>query len=351
MLKKKKRYNVAVMGATGAVGDQFLKILAERDFPIDELHLLASERSKGKNLKFRGKGHPVEVLTKDSFKGIDIVLASAGASRSLEYLPHAVKAGAVCVDNSSAYRMDKNVPLVVPEVNPHAIKRHKGIIANPNCSTIQMVLPLRAIEKAAGLKRVVVSTYQSVSGAGQQNILEMEAQTTLLAKKKSHYGIGEHTVPKDAVKRFLHQIAYNLIPQIDVFVDNAYTKEEMKMVNETRKIMEIPKLPVTATCVRVPVYYAHSECVNIETKKKITREKALQVLKKFPGVTVVDEPAASRYPMPIDAEGKDNVHVGRVRVDESVKYGLNMWVVADNLRKGAALNAVQIAEKLIEWAK
>ncbi|MDD4013769.1 MAG: aspartate-semialdehyde dehydrogenase, partial [Candidatus Omnitrophica bacterium] len=211
MLKKKKKYNVAVMGATGAVGEQFLKILAERRFPIDELTLLASERSKGKKLRFMGKNIPVKVLTKDSFKGVDIVLASAGASRSLEFLPWAVKAKAVCVDNSSAYRMDKRVPLVVPEVNAHDLKKHRGIIANPNCSTIQMVLPLKAIEKAAGIKRIVVSTYQSVSGAGQQNILEMEAQTTSLARKRSHYGIGQHTVGKDMVRRFLHQIAYNLI--------------------------------------------------------------------------------------------------------------------------------------------
>lgn len=351
MLKKKKKYNVAIMGATGAVGEQFLSILAQREFPLDELRLLASERSKGKTITFNGKEIPVQVLTADSFKGIDIVLASAGASRSLEFLPHAVKAGAVCVDNSSAFRMDKEVPLVVPEVNAHAIKQHKGIIANPNCSTIQMVLPLRAIENVAGIKRVVVSTYQSVSGAGQQNILEMEAQTTALSRKASHYGLGQHTVPKADVKRFLHQIAYNLIPQIDVFTENAYTKEEMKMVNETRKIMEIPDLPLTATCVRVPVYYAHSECVNVETAREITREKALEALRAFPGVTVVDDPASSKYPMPIDAEGKDNTFVGRVRVDESVKHGLNMWVVADNLRKGAALNAVQIAEKLIEMAQ
>ncbi|MGB2601238.1 MAG: aspartate-semialdehyde dehydrogenase [Candidatus Omnitrophota bacterium] len=348
MLQKKDKYNVAVMGATGAVGTQFLSILAERDFPIDELRLLASERSKGRTLKFKGVEQPVQVLSEDSFNGIDIVLASAGASRSKQFLPHAVKAGAVCVDNSSAYRMDDEVPLVVPEVNPHAVEGHKGIIANPNCSTIQMVLPLCAVHKVAGIKRIVVSTYQSVSGAGQQNILEMEKQVMQLSNKESHYGVGEHTVPDDMVKEFTHQIAYNLIPHIDVFMDNSYTKEEIKMVNETRKIMELPELAVTATCVRVPVYFAHSECVNIETEKKITREEAIAAMKDFPGIVVVDDPSANEYPMPINAEGKDATFVGRVREDDSVANGLNMWVVADNLRKGAALNAIQIAELLIK---
>ncbi len=347
MLKKKDKYNVAVMGATGAVGAQFMSILAERDFPIDELRLLASERSKGRKLTYKGEELPVQVLTKDSFGGIDIVLASAGASRSKEFLPSAVKAGAVCVDNSSAFRMDKDVPLVVPEVNPHAIKKHKGIIANPNCSTIQMMLPLCAIKKAAGLKRIVASTFQSVSGAGQGNILEMEKQVMELSRKESHYGIGEHNVPEGMVENFSHQIAYNLIPHIDVFLENQYTKEEMKMVNESRKILEMPRLAVTATCVRVPVYYAHSESVNIETEKKLTREEAIDILKDFPGITVIDEPSENKYPMPIDVEGKDDVYVGRVREDESAENGINMWIVADNLRKGAALNAIQIAEHLI----
>ncbi|MDD5634385.1 MAG: aspartate-semialdehyde dehydrogenase [Candidatus Omnitrophica bacterium] len=347
MLKKKKKYNVAVMGATGAVGSQFLSILEERDFPIDEIRLLASERSEGKKLLFKKQEIGVQVLDKDSFKGIDIVLASAGAARSKDFLPFAVKAGAVSVDNSSAFRMDPDIPLVVPEVNPHAIKRHKGIIANPNCSTIQMVLPLCAIHKAVGIKRVIVTTFQSVSGAGQGNILEMEAQVIRISKKDSHHGIGEHTVSKGMINRFHHQIAYNLIPQIDVFIENAYTKEEMKMVNETRKIMEIPDLALSATCVRVPVYYAHSESVNIETKKKITRKEAIDIIKGFPGIVVVDDPEKNEYPMPINIEGKDEVFVGRIREDESVACGLNMWVVADNLRKGAALNAIQIAELLI----
>ncbi len=335
------------MGATGAVGGQFLSMLEERDFPIDEIRLLASSRSEGKRLVFKGKEHDVQVLKEDSFGGIDIVLASAGASRSKEFLPHAVNAGAVCVDNSSAFRMDKEVPLVVPEVNPHAISGHKGIIANPNCSTIQMVLPLEAIRKAAGLKRVVASTYQSVSGAGQGNILEMERQVMKLSRKESHYGIGEHSVSEDEIKAFDHQIAYNLIPHIDVFLDNHYTKEEMKMVGETRKILEIPDLPVTATCVRVPVYYAHSESVNVQTERKLSREEAIEALKGFPGITVIDDPGSSKYPMPIDAEGKDDVFVGRIREDGSVDNGINIWIVSDNLRKGAALNAIQIAEHLI----
>lgn len=347
-MKKKDKYNVAIMGATGAVGAQFLEILAERNFPIDELRLLASERSEGKKLKFKGEDIDVKVLGKNSFKGIDIVLASAGASRSKEFLPYAVEAGAVCVDNSSAYRMDDEVPLVVPEVNPHAIERHKGIIANPNCSTIQMMLPLDAINKVAPIKRVVVSTFQSVSGAGQQNILEMEAQVMWISKKESHHGIGEHTVADGMVNKFSHQIAYNLIPHIDVFQDNFYTKEEMKMVHETHKIMELPNLPVTATCVRVPVYFAHSESVNVELEKKLTREETIKLLEEYDGIIVVDDPQDGKYPMPIDVEGKDDVYVGRIREDESVPAGLNMWVVADNLRKGAALNAVQIAEKLIE---
>jgi len=347
VLKKKEKYNVAVMGATGAVGSEFLSILSERDLPIDQLRLLASERSKGKKLKYKNEEIEVQVLDRDSFRGIDIVLASAGASRSKEFLSHAVNAGAVCVDNSSAFRMDKDVPLVVPEVNPHAIKGHKGIIANPNCSTIQMVLPLCAINKKVALKRIVVTTFQSVSGAGQNNILEMEAQVKKLSEKKSHYGIGEHTIQKEMIKNFPHQIAYNTIPHIDVFKENYYTKEEIKMTEETRKIMEMPDLAVTATCVRVPVYYAHSESVNVETDKKITRDETISLMKKFKGITVIDEPEKEEYPMPILAEGKDNVLVGRIREDESVPNGLNMWVVADNLRKGAALNAIQIAELLI----
>jgi len=332
-----KKYNVAVMGATGAVGNCFLRILEERHFPVKGLRLLASERSKGKRLKFNGKYHPVEVLTHDSFGGIDIVLASAGASRSLEFLPSAVSTGAVCVDNSSAFRMDKDVPLVVPEVNPARIKEHKGIIANPNCSTIQMVVALWPIHKIAGIKRIVVTTFQSVSGAGQKKIVELRDQSKAFLEKR-----------KIKPKEFPHRIAFNLIPQIDVFLDNAYTKEEMKMVNETRKIMESPDMQVNATCVRVPVFYAHSESVNIETEKQITPDEVRRVLSRAAGVKVIDDPKEGLYPMPSDAEGRDETFVGRIRRDDSVKNGISMWVVSDNIRKGAALNAIQIAEELIK---
>ncbi len=341
-----KRWNVAVMGATGAVGSRFLQILEERNFPIRSLRLLASERSRGKNLVFKGEKHPVEVLGTDSFKGIDLVLSSAGASRSKEFLPAAVKAGAVCIDNSSAFRMDKDVPLVVPEVNPHAVKNHKGIIANPNCSTIQLVVALYPLHKAAGIKRIIVSTYQSTSGAGQKKVLEMSEQTRALAADSTFHAAGRHTVNEAEIAEFPHQIAFNLIPHIDVFLDNAYTKEEMKIVHETRKIMEDDSIGITATAVRVPVFYAHSESVNIETEKKISADQARHILGSSPGVVVVDDPSQNAYPMPLHAEGEDEVYVGRIREDESVKNGLNLWIVSDNLRKGAALNAIQIAELL-----
>jgi len=332
-----KKVNIAVMGATGAVGASFLKILEERNFPINNLRLLASERSRGKSLKFAGKSYPVEILAHDSFKDIDIVLASAGASRSLEFLPSAVKAGAVCVDNSSAFRMSKDAPLVVPEINPEKIKENKGIIANPNCSTIQLVVALWPIHKAAKINRIVVTTFQSVSGAGQSKVLELESQIR-------DYVAGKKMTPKE----FPHQIAFNLIPQIDVFLDNGYTKEEMKMTNETQKIMGDSSIMVNATCIRVPVFYAHSESVSIETEKHITPDEVRKLLGAAPGVKVVDEPEKKRYPMPIDAEGRDDTFVGRIRQDESVKNGISMWVVSDNIRKGAALNAVQIAEELIK---
>lgn len=330
-----KKYNVAVMGATGAVGNCFLRILEQRKFPINNIRLLASERSGGKTMEFNGKSYPVEVLTHDSFKGIDIVLASAGASRSLEFLPSAVKAGAVCVDNSSAFRMDKEVPLVVPEVNPQDIKKHKGIIANPNCSTIQMVVALQPIHKAVGIKRIVVTTFQSVSGGGQKKITELREQT------------GEVLAGKPAKPvEFPYQIAFNLLPHIDVFTDNGYTKEEIKMVNETRKIMGDQSIMVNATCVRVPVFYAHSESVNIETKKYISANEVRELMLKAPGVKLVDDPQNKSYPMPLFAEGKDDTFVGRIRQDESINNGISMWVVSDNIRKGAALNAIQIAELL-----
>ena len=331
-----KKYNLAVMGATGAVGNCFLKILEERKFPIKNLKLLASERSKGRKLKFKGKLYPVETLGHSSFDGIDIVLSSAGASRSLEFLPSAVKAGAVCVDNTSAYRMEKDIPLVVPEVNARRIKEHKGIIANPNCSTIQMVVALYPIHKAVRIKRIAVTTYQSVSGAGQKKVQELYDQS-------KDFLSGKKIKPVE----FPYPIAFNLIPQIDVFLDNGYTKEEMKMVNETRKIMEDESIRVNATCVRVPVFYAHSESVNIETEKHITPGEVRRLLSKAPGVILMDDPENKSYPMPIYAQGRDETFVGRIRQDESCKNGISMWVVSDNIRKGAALNAIQIAEVLI----
>ena len=350
MIKKKDKYNIAIMGATGAVGGQFLSILEERNFPIKELRLLASEKSKDKKLKFKNKSYSVEILDHNSFNGVDIVLSSAGASRSLEFLPSAVKSGAVCVDNSSAYRMDKDVPLIVPEVNPEEVSNHKGIIANPNCSTIQAVVALWPLHKKAKIKRIVVSTYQSVSGAGQQKILEMEKQIDAIGKVVDNWMIGSHTVDKFLIKEFSHQIAFNLIPQIDVFLENNYTKEEMKLVHETRKIMGDDSIRVTATSIRVPVFFAHSESINIETEKKLSAVDAKKILSKSPGVIVIDDPANQKYPMPLYAEGKNEVFVGRIREDESIENGLNLWVVSDNLRKGAALNAVQIAELLIKHA-
>jgi aspartate-semialdehyde dehydrogenase len=330
-----KKYNVAIMGATGVVGREMLKILEQRNFPVASLRLLASERSVGMKLSYDGSTVPVEVLTHDSFKGVDIVLSSPGASVSKMFSPSAVKAGAVVVDNSSAFRMDNDVPLVVPEVNAHAIKRHKGIIANPNCSTIQMVVALKPLHDAFKIKRVIVSTYQSVSGAGKKGLQALEKEVKDIINGLE---IEKPILPK--------QIAFNLIPQIDVFMDNFYTKEEMKMVNETRKIMEVPNMMVTATCVRVPVFIGHSESVNIETEKKCTREEAIDILGNAPGIKVVDDPSKGEYPLPIMCAGWDDVFVGRIREDESVPCGLNMWVVSDNLRKGAALNAVQIAELL-----
>ena len=334
-----KQFNVAVVGATGAVGQQMLEVLAERDFPIKELRLLASGRSEGKFLEFKGEQLMVQKLDKDSFAGIDIALFSAGGARSEEFCPIAASAGAVCVDNSSAWRMDPDVPLVVPEVNPQdiALYKKKGIIANPNCSTIQMVVALKPLHDAARIKRVVVSTYQAVSGTGQKAIEELRIQTGELLNGR----------PTDC-KVYPHQIAFNCLPHIDIFMDNGYTREEMKMVNETRKIMGDDSIMVTATTVRVPVFYGHSESVNIETEKKISAALARELLAAAPGVQLVDDVKNEVYPMPIDAAGQDLTLVGRIREDESIANGLNLWVVADNLRKGAATNAVQIAEILAE---
>jgi len=332
-------YAVAVAGATGAVGLEFLKVLEQRKFPVGSIKLLASERSEGKELTFAGRPVKVERLTKDSFKGIEVALFSAGASRSLEFAPAAAASGAVVVDNSSAFRMDPEIPLVVPEVNAHAIAQYKkrGIIANPNCSTIQMVVALKPIHDVARIKRIVVSTYQAVSGTGLKAIDELLTQTRAILNSQ---GIQKKVYP--------HQIAFNCLPQIDVFLENGYTKEEMKMVNETQKIMEDPTIRVTATTVRVPVIHSHSESVNIETEKKITAQQVKAILSRAPGVLVVDNPALSEYPLAIHAAGRDETFVGRIREDESIPNGINMWVVSDNVRKGAALNAVQIAEILIE---
>lgn len=332
-----KLFNVAVAGATGAVGNQMLEVLAERNFPIGELRLLASERSEGKFLEFRGEQLVVQKLGRDSFKGIDIALFSAGGSRSEEFCPIAAASGAVCVDNSSAWRMDPEVPLVVPEVNPAdvALYTNKGIIANPNCSTIQMMVSLKPLHDYAKIKRIVVSTYQAVSGTGRNAIEELRIQSGELLNGR----------PAEC-KVYPHQIAFNCLPHIDVFLDNGYTKEEMKMVNETRKILGDNALRVTATTVRVPVFYCHSEAVNIETEKPLSAAKARELLAAAPGVRVVDDVANLLYPTAIDAAGQDLTYVGRIREDESIDNGLNLWVVADNLRKGAATNAVQIAELL-----
>ncbi len=335
---KKEKYNVAVVGATGAVGNVMLEVLEERKFPVDKLRLLASERSLGSTLKFKGKDVPTEVLDANSFKGIDIALFSAGGTISEKFAPIAAEAGAVVIDNTSAFRMHPEVPLVVPEVNPEAIKDHvkRRIIANPNCSTIQMVVALKPIHDAAKIRRIVVSTYQSTSGAGKRAMDELAEQTRALFS-------GQEITKK----KFPHRIAFNCLPHIDVFLDNGYTKEEMKMVNETKKILGEDSLTVTATCVRVPVFFGHSESVNVETEKKLSAREARHILEKAPGVKVVDDPAHNRYPMAIDAAGKDEVYVGRIRDDESVENGLNLWIVSDNIRKGAATNAIQIAEILI----
>ena len=327
-------FKVIIAGATGAVGIQFREILEQRRFPVKELWLLASARSLGKKLPFKGKEIPVEELKLECFKGDEIVLASAGGDISKWFARDAAKKGCITIDNTSAFRMEKDVPLVVPEVNPLDVKWHPGIIANPNCSTIQMVVPLKPIHDAAKIKRIVVSTYQSVSGKGLKAIDELEKQTRAWAEGKPY--------PKPSA--FPHQIAFNCLPHIDSFLPNGYTKEEMKMVNETKKIMGDQSIQVTATTVRVPVFYAHSESVNIETEKKLTVAQVKELLKNAPGVIVVDDPSKNEYPLAINAAGKDEVFVGRLREDESIPNGINMWVVSDNIRKGAALNAIQIAE-------
>ena len=334
-----KKFNVAVAGATGAVGNQMIRCLEEMNFPVHSVEFLASSRSVGRQLRFKGDLVEVKELKEHSFKGIDIALFSAGGGTSQKFAPLAAKDGCVVVDNSSAWRMDSKVPLVVPEVNSHAIAQYseKGIIANPNCSTIQMVIVLHPIHKKYGIKRVVVSTYQAVSGTGKKAIDELFDQTRAIINFLDYK---THVYP--------HRIAFNCLPHIDIFLDNGYTKEEMKMVNETRKILEDDSIAVTATTVRVPVFFGHSESVNVETKDPLSAEDVKALLQNSPGVKVMDDPQKNLYPLATDAAGQDLTLVGRIRKDESIANGINMWIVADNIRKGAATNAVQIAQVLAE---
>jgi aspartate-semialdehyde dehydrogenase len=329
--------NLAIAGVTGAVGREFLRIIEERDFPFDSCKMLASSRSAGKTIEFKRKQYVVEEMTRKSFARVDIALFSAGASRSKEFAPAAVEAGAVVVDNSSAFRMDPGVPLVIPEINPQKIKEHKGIIANPNCSTIIGIVPVWPLHKANPVKRMVVSTYQAASGAGQSAMLELEHQAgEILAGKKP------------TPKVFPYQIAFNVFSHDSAMQPNGYNQEEMKMVNETRKIFDYPGIAITCTCIRIPVFRAHCESINLEFTGPITPDEVRDLLGTAPGVSVMDDRQHNRFPMPIDATGKDDILVGRIRQDESIpeNRGINIWVSGDQLRKGAALNAVQIAEKL-----
>ncbi len=334
-----KKFNVAIAGATGAVGNQMIICLEESNLPVKAVKFLASSRSAGRKLRFKGDLITVEELTENSFKGMDIALFSAGGGTSKNFAPFAAKDGCVVIDNSSAWRMDPKVPLVVPEVNPHAVAEYtnKGIIANPNCSTIQMVVPLCPIHKKCGIKRIVVSTYQAVSGTGKKAIDELFDQTRSMINFLDY-----------DINVYPHRIAFNCLPHIDVFLENGYTKEEVKMVDETRKILEDDTIGITATTVRVPVFFSHSESVNIETKKHISANEVKLLLEKAPGIKVVDDPEKNIYPLAIDAAGQDLTLVGRIRDDESIPNGINMWVVADNIRKGAATNTIQIAEILAE---
>ena len=327
-----KKYNVAIVGATGLVGRTFLKVLKERNFPVEKLYLYASARSAGKTVNFVGKDYTVIELKDENIKDdIDVALFSAGGDMSKEYAPKFKAKGAIVVDNSSAWRMEKDIPLVVPEANPEALDGHNGIIANPNCSTIQVMPVLKVLADKYGLKRVVYSTYQAVAGSGQKGIDDLEANLK-----------GEPS------KNYPHQIAFNLLPHIDSFLDNGYTKEEMKMVEETRKILGLPDLKVTATCVRVPVKMGHAVSVNVELEKSFDLKDVFEAFEEKEGVVVKDDVSKNVYPMPIEAEDTDEVYVGRIRRDESVENGLNLWVVADNIRKGAATNTIQIAETLIK---
>lgn len=326
-------YNVAVVGATGLVGRKMTQVLEERKFPVAAIKFLASERSEGKEVNFNGSVHRVERLTPQSFRDVEVALFSAGAAVSRELAPHAVRAGTLVIDNSSAFRMESDVPLVVPEVNRKMIFHHKGIIANPNCSTIQMVVVLKPLHDQWKIRRVVVATYQSVTGAGQKGLDQLEKECA----------------DEDVLEqKFPHRIAFNVLPQVDIFFDDGYSREEHKMMHETKKIIGDDSIKVTATCTRVPVFGGHSEAVNVEFDKPFDIREVREVLHHAPGVVVLDDPQSSTYPMPINAWEKDDVFVGRIRRDESVKNGLDLWIVSDNLRKGAATNAVQIAE---EWIK
>ena len=328
-----KKYKIAVVGATGMVGRTFLKVLEERKLPAESYTLFASARSAGSKITFMGEEYTIRELNENSFdEGFDIALFSAGGSISEKFAPIAASKGCVVIDNSSQWRMDPEVPLVVPEVNPEDIKKHKGIIANPNCSTIQAMVALRPLQQKYGIKRVIYSTYQAVSGAGLGGYQDLE-----------------NGIKGEAPKKFNHPIFNNCLPQIDVFLPNGYTKEEMKMVNETRKILGDDNIKITATTVRVPVFMSHSESINVELEKPFDIDELKQTLAAAPGLVLQDDPENAVYPMAIDASDKDEVFVGRIRRDESVENGINMWVVADNIRKGAATNTIQIAQKLIEY--
>jgi len=338
-----KNYNVAVVGATGMVGQSMARLLYERSFPYKNLKLLASARSAETTVRVGNQDYRVEESKPEAFEGVDLAFFSIEGDLSKELAPEAVKRGAVVVDNSSAFRMDEDVPLVVPEVNPEEASKHNGIIANPNCSTIQMVVALQPLHQEAGIKRIIVSTYQAVSGAGREAMEELTNQSKNILENKP---VTAEYIPHKGASR-QHRIAFNLVPQLDVLMEDGYCKEELKMIRETRKIMGEPDLAISATTVRVPVWNGHSEAVNVELKKELSPERSREILKGAPGIIVVDNLAELAYPMPADADGKDEVFVGRIRKDESVEYGLNLWVVADNLRKGAATNSVQIAELLV----
>ncbi|MHC4726006.1 MAG: aspartate-semialdehyde dehydrogenase [Planctomycetota bacterium] len=330
--------NLAIAGVTGAVGQEFLRILEERDFPFDSLKMLASSRSAGKKIEFKGKEYTVEELTKKSFSRIDIALFSAGASRSKEFGPAAVEDGVVVVDNSSAYRMEPDVPLVIPEINPQAIKDNKGIIANPNCSTIIGIVPVWPLHKANPVKRMIVSTYQAASGAGHSAMVELEEQSREILDGK-----------EPTCNAFPYQIAFNIFSHNAALAPNGYNQEEMKMVHETRKIFDCAEIAITCTCIRIPVFRAHCESINLEFTEAMTPDQVRDLLGTAPGVSLIDNRKNNRFPMPIDASGKDDIYVGRIRQDESLpeNRGINIWVAGDQLRKGAALNAIQIAEKLL----